>query len=146
MAVKHNFETRITLAAAMPVQTKLQTAKKRAANRALGQRLARLRKAFGYSQTELARRAGVVQVMISDYERGKLRVSADMAVRLAAALGCPVGNLLQPAATVPVVPAPPAPSRRFLRRLRLIEQLPERQQAAIAATIDAFLKAHGRAS
>jgi transcriptional regulator with XRE-family HTH domain len=66
----------------------------KATNRALGKRLAQLRKMRGYSQRELARRVGAVQVVISDYEHGKLRLSAEMALRFATALDIPVQELL----------------------------------------------------
>jgi hypothetical protein len=58
---------------------------------------------------------------------------------------CPLTDLLLPGPGPAAPVAPPAPSRRFLRRLHLIEQLPQRQQSALAATIDAFLKAQGKA-
>lgn len=61
----------------------------KATNRALGKRLAQLRKMRGYSQQELSGRVSAVQVVISDYEHGKLRLSAEMALRFAAALDVP---------------------------------------------------------
>ena len=107
--------------------------------RDVGRRLAELRKQRGYSQEELARRVGAVQVVISDYERGKLRLSAEMALRLAAALNVPIQELLEPSKSLAVEPAH-KPSRRVLRRLEKIERLPRRKQAALLTTIDVFLK------
>jgi transcriptional regulator with XRE-family HTH domain len=107
-------------------------------NRALGRRLAHFRNLRGYSQRELARRVGVVQVVISDYEVGKLRITAEMALRFAAALDVPIDELLQPAKPIPAEPAH-KPSRRLLRRLERIERLPRRKQEALLTTIDAFL-------
>jgi transcriptional regulator with XRE-family HTH domain len=49
----------------------------------LNQRIARLRKERGYTQTELAERIGIIQALVSDYECGKLRLSAEMAIRFA---------------------------------------------------------------
>lgn len=60
----------------------------------LGQRIARIRKARGYTQQELADRIGIIQVLVSDYERGKLRVTAEMAVRFARALELSTDELL----------------------------------------------------
>jgi len=86
----------------------------------------------------LADQVGAIQVVVSDYERGKLRPHPDMIVRLAKALRVSADELLgvQPArhngATV---------SRRVLRRLQAIDQLPKRDQDALFRTIDAFLQA-----
>jgi transcriptional regulator with XRE-family HTH domain len=105
---------------------------------ALGRRIAALRKERGYTQTELADQVGAVQGVLSDYECGKLRPHADMLVRLAKALRVSTDELLgvQPASQngAPV-------SRRVLRRLQAIDQLPKRDQDALFRTIDAFLQA-----
>jgi transcriptional regulator with XRE-family HTH domain len=104
----------------------------------LGRRIAALRKERGYTQTELADQVGAVQVVVSNYERGKLRPHPDMLVRLAKALRVSADELLgvQPASQngAPV-------SRRVLRRLQAIDQLPKRDQDALFRTIDAFLQA-----
>jgi transcriptional regulator with XRE-family HTH domain len=105
---------------------------------ALGRRIAALRKERGYTQTELADQVGAIQVVVSNYERGKLRPHPDMLVRLAKALRVSADELLgvQPASQngAPV-------SRRVLRRLQAIDQLPKRDQDALFRTIDAFLQA-----
>jgi len=93
------------------------------------------------SQEELARRIGAVQVVISDYEHGRLRLSAEMALRFAAALDVPIQELLQPSEAIAVEPAQ-RHSRRLLRRMEQIEQLPRRKQAALLTTIDTFLENH----
>jgi transcriptional regulator with XRE-family HTH domain len=105
---------------------------------ALGRRIAALRRERGYTQTELANQVGAIQVVVSNYERGKLRPHPDMIVRLAKALRVSADELLgvQPASQngMPV-------SRRVLRRLQAIDQLPKRDQDALFRTIDAFLQA-----
>jgi transcriptional regulator with XRE-family HTH domain len=124
------------------VTTRNGKAKKESAkalNRALGLRLAHFRKQHGYSQREMARRVGVVQVVVSDYEIGKLRLSAEMAMRFAAALEVPIQELLQTTKPLPVE-QPRKPNRRVLQRLEQIERLPRRKQEALLTTIDAFLK------
>ena len=85
-----------------------------------------------------ARRVGTIQVVISDYENGKLRLFAETAVRFARALDIPVEELLQVSKPVAVEPAH-RPSRRLLRRMEKIERLPRRKQMALLTTIDAFL-------
>src|ERR1700684_3669830 len=93
MDVNRDFQMTSTLSVIMALNGK-DSAK--ATNRALGKRLAQLRKMRGYSQQELARRVGAVQVVISDYEHGKLRLSAEMALRFASALDVPIQELLHP--------------------------------------------------
>jgi transcriptional regulator with XRE-family HTH domain len=115
-------------------------------HRALGRRLAQLRKQHGLSQEELARRVGTNQVVVSGYENGKLRLFAETAVRFARALDISVEELLQVSKPVAVEP-PHRPSRRLLRRMEKIERLPRRKQMALLTTIDAFLQnTPGRAS
>jgi transcriptional regulator with XRE-family HTH domain len=144
MYVNGDFNMALTLSVVMALNGNRDSA--RTVNRALGRRLAHLRKQRGYSQQELARRVGAVQVVISDYERGKLRLSAEMALRFATALDLPIQELLQTTKSVPI-DAAPKPSRRLLRRLERIERLPRRKQEALLTTIDAFLNsATGRAA
>jgi len=108
-------------------------------SRALGKRLADFRKMRGYNQRELAQRVGIVQVVVSDYETGKLRLSAEMALRFAAALDVPIQKLLHTSVPLPVEP-PRKHSRHVLRRLEQIERLPRRKQEALLTTIDTFLQ------
>ena len=101
-----------------------------------GQRLARIRRERGFTQIELAEKTGLVQTLVSDYERGKLRLNADMILRFATALEISTDALLQPAGPV----ESKRPSRRVLRRLEQIESLPSTQQIALLRTIDTFLE------
>jgi transcriptional regulator with XRE-family HTH domain len=110
----------------------------KAINIALGKRLAHFRNLRGLSQRELAERVTVVQAVVSDYEVGKLRLTAEAALRFAAALDVPIQELLQTAKPV-LVALPPRPSRKVLQRLEQIESLPRRKQEALLTTIDAFL-------
>jgi transcriptional regulator with XRE-family HTH domain len=102
-----------------------------------GERLARLRKERGYTQVELANKMGLLQTLVTDYERGKLRLTADMIVRFAQALDCTTDDLLQPSTRKQPTRKP---SRRVLRRLELIETLPSGQQTTLLRTIDTFLE------
>ena len=47
-------------------------------NETVGQRLARVRKERGYTQVELAKKIGITQTLVSDYETDRLRLSAEM--------------------------------------------------------------------
>jgi len=107
---------------------------------ALGQRLARLRKERGFTQVELADKIGIVQPILSDYERGKLRPHPQMLVQLARALQISVDELL--GLEAPRKNGAPL-NRRFLRRLQAVDKLPKRDQEALLRTIDAFLAKAG---
>jgi transcriptional regulator with XRE-family HTH domain len=96
-----------------------------------------LRKERGFTQAELAERTELIQALVSDYERDKLRPYADVVAKIAQALGVSTDELL---GLAPIAKAPGAAHhRRFLRRLQLIDQLPKRDQDALLRTIDAFL-------
>ena len=43
----------------------------------IGQRIARLRNERGLTQKQLGEKIGIVQVLVSDYEKGKLRLHAE---------------------------------------------------------------------
>jgi plasmid maintenance system antidote protein VapI len=86
----------------------------------------------------LAERVSVVQVVVSDYEVGKLRLTAEVALRFAAALDVPIQELLQ-IDTPPEIAQQRKPSRKVLERLEKIQSLPRRKQDAILTTIDHFL-------
>jgi transcriptional regulator with XRE-family HTH domain len=102
-----------------------------------GQRLARIRKEKGYTQVELADKMGIIQVLISDYERDKLRPYHDMVARFAKAMDVTADELLG-------LKAPKgkgdAPSLKILRRAKKIEALPPSQQKVLLKNIDMFLK------
>jgi transcriptional regulator with XRE-family HTH domain len=60
----------------------------------LGGRLARLRKEQGLTQIELGAKTDLSQVLISDYERGRLQPSPDTLIKMANALGVATDELL----------------------------------------------------
>lgn len=102
----------------------------------IGERLARLRRERGITQVELAEKLGVAQPMISDYERGELRLHGQLIVELTQLLGVSADELLgleTPRTSAGVR------DRRLLRRIQQLERLPRRDQQAILRTIDAFL-------
>ena len=128
-----------TLTLVMATRKDISEDPHRAVNLALGKRLAQIRALRGLSQRELAQRINVVQVVISDYEVGKLRLTAEVALRLAAALEVPIQELLQ-TDTPPEIVQQRKPSRKVLERLEQIQSLPRRKQDAILTTIDHFLR------
>jgi transcriptional regulator with XRE-family HTH domain len=103
----------------------------------IGQRIARHRKERGYTQKEVAERIGLIQALVSNYEKDKLRLNSDMILRFAQVLEVSTDELLLPPSTKP---SARKPSRRVLRRLEQIESLPRRKQDALLTTIDYFIK------
>jgi len=113
-------------------------AKSTAPTEGFGQRLARLRKARGFSQSELGTLIGVSQRMMTYYERESGRPPAHVLPQLADALKISVDELL---GVRPVRGAQDPPRRsRLWRKLREIEKLSKRDQQALLRTIDAFLR------
>lgn len=102
-----------------------------------GQRLARLRKSKGYTQVELAQKMDIVQVLISDYERDKLRPYHEMIARFAKALEVSADELL---GLAPKKNGNNGASLKLIRRMKKIEALPAAQQKILLRTIDTFLK------
>ena len=84
-----------------------------------------------------AERVGLIQSLVCDYEKDRLRLSAEMALRFALALDISVDELIRPKNTKPVANKP---ARKVLRRLELIESLPSHQQQTVLKTIDTMLK------
>lgn len=103
----------------------------------IGQRLARLRRERGLTQVDLAPRLGVAQPVVSDYERGELRLHGELIIRLSDILGVSSEEVLGLKKT-------PSNgtlrSRRLLRRLQQIDRLPRRDQQPLLRTIDRFLE------
>jgi transcriptional regulator with XRE-family HTH domain len=130
------FHPRRYTAFVMPKASKLKLMPLPYSEETPGQRLARIRRERGFTQIELAEKTGLVQILISDYERGKLRLNADMILRFATALEVSTDALLQP--TGPLESK--RPSRKVLRRLEQIEALLSGQQTALLRTIDTFLE------
>ena len=83
----------------------------------------------------------MIQSIVSAIERDVLKLSADMAVRFAMALGVTTDDLLMPAGKTRESQGR-KPSRRILRRLERIETLPRTQQTAVLKTIDNALELH----
>ncbi len=104
----------------------------------LGQRIARMRKEKGLTQVKLAEKMGMIQVLISDYERDKLRPHPEVIVRFAQALEVSADELLGMKQTATTGTKP---SLKTLRRMRKIEELPPSQQKTLLKTIDTFIKA-----
>ncbi len=114
---------------------------KQASEESFGERIARLRREKGLTQEDLAERLGVTQPVVSDYERGRLRLHGELIVQLAAILGVSADEILGLKASGRANGA--IRNRRLLRQVQALEKLSKRDQQALLRTIDAFLSKAG---
>ena len=121
----------------MPRKSRLKLPPLDVGSETQGARLSRLRKAAGLTQVELAERIGIIQALVSAHELGKLKLSAEMAVRYARVLKVSTDELLGLKTSKRTNGEL---SLKLVRRLKGIENLPPAQQKALLATIDNFLK------
>jgi transcriptional regulator with XRE-family HTH domain len=103
-----------------------------------GKRLARLRKAAGYSQYTLADAVGTSQRMIAHYEIHNGNPPLYLLPRLGETLGVTVDQLLG----LEKVKENRAKDNRLRRRIAEVEKLPAPQRREVAQYLDTFLKAH----
>jgi len=125
--------------ARMPRTTSLDLPPLKLGDESLGARIARIRKERGFTQVELAKHIGIIQALVSDYERDKLRPHAEMVIRFALALEVTTDELLglkKNKRNNGIIT-----NRRLLLRLKRIEQLPKKIQDTVIQTIDLALKA-----
>ncbi|MFQ5720705.1 MAG: helix-turn-helix domain-containing protein [Acidobacteriota bacterium] len=101
-----------------------------------GQRLAGLRKAQGYTQTELGELLGVSQRAMTYYERESQRPPAHLLTHLAEILNVSVDELL---GRHPVKDRPTPRNPRLWRKLRQIEKLPPGDRKAVLKILDGLL-------
>ncbi len=125
----------------MATQTNGTTATERGMQK-LAARIVELRKERGITQVELAKTLGVTQSMVSRIERAELRLNGEVIVKLAKLYKVSTDELL---GVKPISEPAPTVSRRWLKRLTKIEQLPKRDQDGLIQTIDRYLKADGKA-
>ena len=108
----------------------------RKAPESISQRLARLRKASGFTQKELADELGTEQSRISSLESGRIRISVDILTRLTKILGVSADMLLG-LKSVPKMPV--KQDRRLRNRLEKLEKLPKRDRDTLVRIMDVFL-------
>jgi transcriptional regulator with XRE-family HTH domain len=103
----------------------------------IGRRLRELRIRRGLTQVEVARKLGIPQVLVSEYELGKTRIHGGLVAAFAKLLRTSADGILglKPSKEEALIK-----DRRFLRRLEKIDGLPRRKKDALLTTIDAFLR------
>jgi transcriptional regulator with XRE-family HTH domain len=104
--------------------------------RALGARVAELRKEQGITQQQLAELLGVSQQSVAAYEVGRLRIAVSMLPRLAKNLGVSVealiGEEIQPAARR-------GPTPKLAQQMERISRLPRTKQRFVMDVIESVL-------
>jgi len=111
----------------------------REASAALGKRISVLRKKKNITQVELSKLVGVTQPQISSYEIGRLRPPHDFIAKVAEALDVSIDEIFGVAKRNQATEDDRL-ERRFARRLKLVKNLPKRDQDALLRTMDAFLE------
>jgi transcriptional regulator with XRE-family HTH domain len=102
----------------------------------LGDRLARLRRAKGWSQRELAAQAGTKSNQISKFERGRYQPNLETLSKLAEALETSTDFLLTGRESKEVHDA------RLRVRLPLLENLPRELRDVVVEFLDTLLNTH----
>jgi len=109
-------------------------------DKTIGERLRDIRRRRGFTQGELAEKLGLNQPLVSQYERGEIRMHATLVAALAKVLRVSTDELLGLKASKE---NGLVTDRRLLRQLRKMEDLSRRDRQALIRTIDGFLS--GRA-
>lgn len=104
--------------------------------KALGSRVAQLRKDHGLTQVQLAEALAISQQMVASYEVGRRRIPVSMLQALAKALAVPVDELLGDSAKQR---AKRGPAPVLARHMERISALPKPRQRAVIDVIEAML-------
>ncbi len=89
----------------------------------IGERLRKLRKLRGMTQSELARQIGIQQSDLSRMEKGTYRVSLDNLFKILAVFGMDVAQFFQQEMTPPAEPAPTPLSHEDMQTLHMLRRL-----------------------
>jgi transcriptional regulator with XRE-family HTH domain len=104
--------------------------------------LSKIRKDQGFTQAEVAHKLKTTQSVYSRYERGEIRLPADTLIQLAKILGATPNELCgvnSGGSTKKVNTSEENIPKRFLRRLRGVQNLTRTDQDYLLRTIDAFM-------
>ena len=104
----------------------------------LGSRIRRLRKMCGLTQSELGEQIGVSMRAICSYERDECEPPTHILVPLSEALCCEIGQLMG-TENSPEDNVDPL-QRRWIRKMREVQALPDRKQRAIMQVLDMALQ------
>ena len=103
----------------------------------LAKRVEAFRKQSGITQMDMAERLGIAQTMVSRIERGEVRLHGELIIRFVKIFGISSDELLGIKTKSDAEIMVP---RRWVKRMGRIDELPKRDQDALARIIDAFLE------
>jgi transcriptional regulator with XRE-family HTH domain len=109
----------------------------------IGKRLQSIRKRRGLTQRALAEKLGLTREAVAAYESGRSRLTDLTLLDLSAALRTTVDEILGREAPSG---EGPALSRRLMKRMVIIEGLPEGVKKRVLRTLDDSIKANTRLS
>jgi transcriptional regulator with XRE-family HTH domain len=107
----------------------------------IAQRLVRLRKERGITQAQMARALGISQPVVSDYERGALRLHGELILKVAEILGVSADELLGRDGQQKKSRAQGKVQQVFEE----VSRLPRRQQEKIVEFVTAFVRQYEQA-
>jgi len=107
---------------------------------AVGKRLAKIRRARGLSQQEVANVLAVCRGTVAEYERGRINISAEAILKLAIYYQISSDELLGLKSSGTTTEEE---SLKIMKRLRMIKELPLVKQNAILLRIDKYLVKQG---
>ena len=107
-------------------------------DQAFGTRLQEIRKRRQLSQAEVGQRLGIHPSLVSQYERGYLRLHGALLVRIAVVLKTTPDEILA-VKEMGSNGDERSIDRRFLRRLKKVDKLSAHEKKLLLGTIDAFL-------
>jgi len=105
-----------------------------------GKNLREIRKKKGYTQTKLAELSGVSQRAIGHYEKHAKRPTVEKVTKLADALSVSVDELMGTPKTSDKNKIEENISYKIMKKVRLIEQLPTRDQNTIFSVINSLVE------
>jgi transcriptional regulator with XRE-family HTH domain len=96
------------------------------------QNLAVIRKKRGFSQDELAKKVGTIAITIGRYERGEIKPSIEIAMKIAEALEVSLDYLVGSSDAVL--------EKSLVQKILAIQQLPDEQKNIVVSLMDAYLR------
>lgn len=102
-----------------------------------GKKLAKLRKAYGYTQIDFAEKLGVKRSVIADYERDKARINVDLLLKIANIINVSLDEILDFKTTKDNEKR--MYDLKFMKRLKKISELPESKQKTILSSLDMMI-------
>lgn len=107
--------------------------------KALGARIAALRKDHGLTQAQLGELVGITQQQVASFEVGRRRVPVSLLADFAQALAVSLETLVGKTAA----PAKRGPAPKLQQQLERLSRLPKSQQKFVIQMLDTVLKQTG---